>query len=92
MNDEEKAHVEFLIGGDKEEAAYMTFRTMGETPFYVIEITDAESLERLFFMCQAMHENRTIIHSARFGIDFGDSGFKFSVNGSTWSPPIKGKL
>jgi len=70
----------------------MTYRMMGDTPFYVIEITDAGSLERLFDMCQAMHENRGIVGHVRLGIDFGDSAFKYSVNGSTWSPPIKGKL
>jgi hypothetical protein len=70
----------------------MTFRVMGETPFYVIEISDAESLERLFDFCRAMHENRNIVSHVRLGIDFGDSAFKFSVNGSTWSPPIRGKL
>ena len=57
---------------------------------FVIEIRDDAAMERLAEYCEAIAAQHRAYYSIRVGIDPLDNGLKFSVNGSTWSPPIAG--
>lgn len=62
----------------------------------VIEITDPrtmallmEAMSNIVGMSDAVAGG---LRSLRVGIDPLDGGLKFSVEGSTWSPPYKGEI
>lgn len=60
---------------------------------FVIEITDKDAMKRLVAYCADITDQGTRGHySVRVGIDPLDNGLKFSVNNSTWSPPIRGAI
>lgn len=58
----------------------------------VIDIRDDAAMQRLAEYCQAIGAQHRAYYSVRVAIDPLDNGLKFSVNGSTWSPPIRGEI
>lgn len=69
--------------------------TTRELLMHVIDITDREQIELLLKylrMVESMGARSTPLRSIRVGIDPLDDGLKFSVDYSTWSPPITGTI
>jgi hypothetical protein len=71
--------------------------TTRELLMHVIDITDREQIELLlkyFRMIDGMATRQGMppLRSIRVGIDPLDDSVKFSVDYSTWSPPITGTI
>lgn len=60
----------------------------------VIQVSDRDEVEGLLTMMSTILDFDTahFVLDVRVGIDPLDNGVKFSVNGMTWSPPIKGVI
>jgi hypothetical protein len=62
---------------------------------YVVDITDRQQIDRVikyFRMIDGMETRQHPLRSIRVGIDPLDNGLKFSVDYSTWSPPMVGDV
>jgi hypothetical protein len=69
--------------------------TSRELLMTVIDLTDREQIERFLKylrMIESMGARQVGLRSIRVGIDPLDDAVKFSVDYSTWSPPITGKI
>jgi hypothetical protein len=69
--------------------------TTRELLMHVIDVTDREQIETLIKylrMIESMSTRAIGLRSVRVGIDELDNGLKFSVDYSTWSPPITGTI
>lgn len=69
--------------------------TSRELLMTVIDLTDREQIERFIKYCrmiESMSARAFPLRSIRVGIDPLDDGVKFSVDYSTWSPPITGTI
>ncbi len=69
--------------------------TSRELLMHVIDLTDAEQIDRFIKYCrmiESMSARSFPLRSIRVGIDPVDDGVKFSVDYSTWSPPITGTI
>lgn len=69
--------------------------TSRELLMHVIDITTEEQIEALLKylrMIESMGARSAPLRSIRVGIDPIDDGLKFSVDYSTWSPPITGTI
>lgn len=73
----------------------MMDETSRELLMTVVDLTDREQIEKFLKylrMIESMGARQAGLRSIRVGIDPIDSAVKFSVDYSTWSPPITGRI